>query len=299
MLTDWVRAVCVFEGESRAPVGRGSGRRSASSRCGAPPRNTASRRSRPGTTARSSRLRRSPPTAAPLLATAGDDASVRIWDTASGRQIGQPLTGHTDRIHAIAAYNIGASARIATGAGDRTIRIWDPSSATLGAGSAQGQEYPAPAVAMFDEIAVTGGEDGTIRTWDLMTGRAAGPPVEGGVGAVRVLLADPRWPETGIAVGGEEGVVRFLDALTGSRPPHRCEVTQVPCARLRSTSMWTRTLQSPPVATMRPFGCGVQPTERRSRRRALITRGPCGALLHSIFHPPAGASLSSAPIAPS
>ncbi len=215
MLTDWVRAVCVFEGESglQLVAAAGDDRRLAL-------RRPAQKHGEPEieTGHHGAILALAPFTAdgRSLLATAGDDASVRIWDTASGRQIGQPLTGHTDRIHAIAAYNIGASARIATGAGDRTIRIWDPSSATLGAGSAQGQEYPAPAVAMFDEIAVTGGEDGTIRTWDLMTGRAAGPPVEGGVGAVRVLLADPRWPETGIAVGGEEGVVRFLDALTGS-----------------------------------------------------------------------------------
>ncbi|MEU8205199.1 hypothetical protein [Streptosporangium sp. NPDC049046] len=37
-----------------------------------------------------------------LLATAADDETVRLWDTATGQPVGDPLTGHTGPVWAVA-----------------------------------------------------------------------------------------------------------------------------------------------------------------------------------------------------
>ncbi len=36
------------------------------------------------------------------IVTGGDDGTARIWDRASGQQVGAPLTGHTGRVFAVA-----------------------------------------------------------------------------------------------------------------------------------------------------------------------------------------------------
>ncbi len=52
--------------------------------------------------------------------------TVRIWDTATGSAVGQPLTGHTGGVSAVAAFTgPGGRALLATGSDDQTVRIWD------------------------------------------------------------------------------------------------------------------------------------------------------------------------------
>ncbi|WP_435604205.1 TIR domain-containing protein [Streptomyces sp. bgisy130] len=57
----------------------------------------------------------------PLVATAGDDRTVRLWDPRDGRQTGE-LTGHTGRILS-AAFSPDGSL-LATGGEDGTVRLW-------------------------------------------------------------------------------------------------------------------------------------------------------------------------------
>ncbi|MFF0776186.1 hypothetical protein ACFYUK_45365 [Nonomuraea wenchangensis] len=38
----------------------------------------------------------------PVAVTASDDTAVRVWDLATGRPIGDPLTGHTGPVNAVA-----------------------------------------------------------------------------------------------------------------------------------------------------------------------------------------------------
>jgi WD40 repeat protein len=66
-----------------------------------------------------------------LLATAGLDATVRLWDPATGTQIGEPLTGHTDRVGAMCAVpRPGRRTLLATAGLDATVRLWDPATGT-------------------------------------------------------------------------------------------------------------------------------------------------------------------------
>ena len=57
------------------------------------------------------------------LASGSDDGTVRLWDVATGQQIGNPLTGHTGRSGSVAFSPDGKT--LASGSDDGTVRLWD------------------------------------------------------------------------------------------------------------------------------------------------------------------------------
>jgi WD40 repeat protein len=58
-----------------------------------------------------------------LLATAGWDRTVRLWDVATGQPHGTPLTGHTGTVTGVVFSPDGQL--LATASNDRTVRLWD------------------------------------------------------------------------------------------------------------------------------------------------------------------------------
>ncbi|MGH3942942.1 MAG: WD40 repeat domain-containing protein [Pseudonocardiaceae bacterium] len=66
------------------------------------------------------------------MASAGADATIRLWDPATGHPIGRPLTGHTDQVRALTCATAPDGAiLLVSGSHDGTVRLWDPTTATL------------------------------------------------------------------------------------------------------------------------------------------------------------------------
>lgn len=62
----------------------------------------------------------------PVVVAGGEDATVGVWDLATGAPIGQPLTGHTEAVNAVAIAQLDGRPIIVSGSTDTTIRTWRP-----------------------------------------------------------------------------------------------------------------------------------------------------------------------------
>ncbi|MFJ5725008.1 hypothetical protein ACIQCZ_34590, partial [Streptomyces sp. NPDC093149] len=103
------------------------------------------------------------------------DGTVRVWDLTTSLPIGEPLTGHTGGVEAVATAVVDGRPIAVTGGWDRTVRVWDLTT---------GQQVGEPLTGHTDRVvavatgvvegrpvAVTGGWDETVRVWDLATGQ--------------------------------------------------------------------------------------------------------------------------------
>ncbi|MFB7083086.1 hypothetical protein ACFCYO_37495, partial [Streptomyces sp. NPDC056308] len=127
----------------------------------------------------------------PVAVTGRLDGTVWVWDLATGRQIGEPLTGHTGPVLAVATAVVNGRPIAVTGSVDGTVRVWDLTTGRPIGEPLEGHTGPVEAVAtgVVDgrPVAVTGGGDETVRVWDLTTGRPIGEPLEGHTGPVEAV----------------------------------------------------------------------------------------------------------------
>lgn len=124
-----------------------------------------------------------------LLATANFDNAVRIYDTKTWRLLAyghQASGGHTARVNALAFNNDGS--RLATAGLDKTARVWDVAEVLKRQRAKEGNQTvtmgPRVIIEGFEQgvfsVAlspdgkriVTGGQDGSVRLWDLPAFRA-------------------------------------------------------------------------------------------------------------------------------
>ncbi|MFB6559098.1 hypothetical protein ACFCYH_09420 [Streptomyces sp. NPDC056400] len=168
----------------------------------------------------------------PLLVSAGEDRSVRLWRTDDWSAT--VLRGHVGRVAAVAPVTLPDGHRYLLSAGaDCTVRRWDvdgpdgPEAAgslhghtgtvyALAVLGASGERTPNGETPYEGTFAVSGGDDGTVRVWDV--GRLALRRVlPGKVGGVRALAPlNGGGGRTLLAVAGLASRITLVDPYTGS-----------------------------------------------------------------------------------
>jgi WD40 repeat protein len=153
----------------------------------------------------------------PVVVSAGDDTTVRIWDMPTGACLAT-LTGHLLPVKDVA---LTEESVILSAADDNSLRLWDPvSRRCLRTLTDHGGAVHAVAIAPDGRTAVSGAAgmgqvpyaDHTVRVWDLVTGNC-----------LRVLTGHNHWVETvavspdGLAAvsGSTDGSLRVWDFVPG------------------------------------------------------------------------------------
>ena len=158
-----------------------------------------------------------------LLASAGEDSTIRIWNPQTGAAVGNPLEGHTGWVMGLTSWrDAGGRIRLASASIDTTIGIWDAETGVALMPPLVGHTAGLWAVTSFalpdgSLRLASGGDDGSIRIWDAETGAALGPPMDAHPEGLLSLFS---W--TGVdghvrlVSGGNGGDLRYWDPQTGA-----------------------------------------------------------------------------------
>lgn len=156
----------------------------------------------------------------PLVLTASDDMSIRLWDWDKNWKHIQTFEGHTHFIMHI-VFNPKDSNTFASASIDRTVKVWTLGSG-LGAHSVTVPNYTLEAhergVNFVDyypgsdkPYLITCSDDKTIKVWDYLT-KSCVQTLEGHAFNVSFAMYHPRLPV--LLSGAEDGTVRVWDSTT-------------------------------------------------------------------------------------
>jgi WD domain, G-beta repeat len=124
-----------------------------------------------------------------MLATVGQDSTVRLWNVSTRQLIGSPFSaGQAER--AVFSPDGTALAIIDT---DGTVQLWNtrtrqPSGGPIAAGISDVQSV---AFSPDGRILVTGSTDNTVRLWDVATGQQVGSPLLAGLSMIDSVAFSP------------------------------------------------------------------------------------------------------------
>jgi RNA polymerase sigma factor (sigma-70 family) len=145
-----------------------------------------------------------------VLATASEDRTVRLWDTATHKELAA-LKGHTDGVVSVAYSPDGAT--LASGGKDSTVRLWDVASGRE-LRKLEGEDVPwCLAFSPDGKVLAAGQNASTVAVWDAAAGRRAAT-LKGHAGPVRSVSF--RRDGKALASGGDDHTVRLWE-LRGPR----------------------------------------------------------------------------------
>jgi len=147
------------------------------------------------------------------IVTASWDTTARVWDAATGKPIGEPLKGHEDAVRSAAFSPDGK--RIVTASDDKTARLWDAATGKPIGAPLKGHGGPvwSAAFSPAGKRIVTASWDKTARVWDAATGKPIGEPLNGHEGRVWSAAFSP--DGTRIVTASDDKTARLWDAATG------------------------------------------------------------------------------------
>ncbi|MFD5422242.1 trypsin-like peptidase domain-containing protein [Streptomyces sp. NPDC127069] len=143
------------------------------------------------------------------LATGSSDETVRLWDTATGKEVHAPLTG-TGPVQSVAFSPDGKT--LATGSYE--VQVWDVATGKEVRTFLTG-DTPVQSVVFSPDgkTLAAGSADQTVRLWDPATGKEVRAPLTGHSGAVYSVAFSPDGKT--LATGSDHNAVRLWDTATG------------------------------------------------------------------------------------
>jgi WD40 repeat protein/serine/threonine protein kinase/energy-coupling factor transporter ATP-binding protein EcfA2 len=148
-----------------------------------------------------------------LIASGSRDGAIILWDAATRRAIGQPLTSDTDRVNSVV---FSPDARLlASGGADGAIRLWDVETGAPSGQPLTGHEDAVWGVAFSPDgrTLASGSSDGTVMLWDVETGERLMSPLTGHQDEVYAVAFSPDGQR--LASAGADMMIILWDVSTG------------------------------------------------------------------------------------
>ncbi|WP_405634289.1 trypsin-like peptidase domain-containing protein [Streptomyces sp. NBC_00056] len=151
-----------------------------------------------------------------LLASAGNDGTVRLWNSDTGEAV-RVLEAHAGTVRALCPLPTKQGVLLASAGNDGVIRLWNPDTGDTWR-TIDGHTGWITALCPIDQdgrtLLASAGNDGTVRLWNSDTGE----PVrvwEAHAGAVRALCPLPTKQGVLLASAGNDGAIRLWNPDTG------------------------------------------------------------------------------------
>ena len=156
-----------------------------------------------------------------VVVTGSEDATVRVWDLATGAPLGKSWVGHTGGVLSVAVAECEGRSVVVTGSEDATMRVWDLVAGDeinqFVTGHCDGVESVAVTTLDSRPVAITSGvEDAEIRVWDLVSRTLARQPWAGHAGQVMSVVVAECEGRSVVVTGGGDATVRVWDLATGT-----------------------------------------------------------------------------------
>ncbi|WBB57790.1 hypothetical protein O7599_19085 [Streptomyces sp. WMMC500] len=162
------------------------------------------------------------------LVAGGGEEGVEVWDAENGEQVASFYVDEEERAYAVAFSRLDGRPVVVAGTDQGKVYVFDLSGDGDGDGDGgwDGDEDPLHepftghegginaldvAVAGDRAVAVTAGEDGTVRIWDLAGGGQVGPPLTGHKWSVEAVVVTTMQERTVAVSADRDGVVRVWD----------------------------------------------------------------------------------------